>query len=1741
MDIINYKIIECDRLSSQDVKILGIDADNKSSWTNIINPIQLKKGDQINLEQCIISQKGADSNSIEFNGENKNSIDDNFSLLEIGFYLNNNAVNTLGLPYGKETGDPVQITTKTEFDTSTYLTNSDGHNVPNSYYIKATYQHPISNPNYTNQGIKLDEFVSINPFQYIDNTKYVKIDPSYAGWGRDPNTGKRLFTKCKLMTECIPLKLKEGFLNPNSVADKLTLQLQRTLPAKDDIKTPKMNNGYDQEILADKKEVKQLIYNTNVNSNHDELKKLYTFNGYTYKSIYANFYHDDYGETRYNIDPIYSNLCVQNPYKYVFGVNLICETDVWIQNNLERNSDSADPLFGTDNNINPVDMRLYYPVFFWSNYLYNGEIDNNINNWDIYCPSSLSIDNNGDGPITGNILTLRTSLNYNDSLEFDRIYIGSSLNTSFTKALVFNENKNLIVIDQQPIMFAIDYPIVYQNGQPFDYKLIIMWNIVPTLSICDIWTNNKNGKNITITNKNFSNYNDINDGVIQLTSDELNINWYLSFTNKLFTQGTIINKNEHANSSPIANFTLSEDFTINITTLTNGYNLPNVGLSPNRLIWTDDQQTPILIKQFPTLQNVNIVWFNNTVFNYDFYITNRDGNPAIPEGHIYFAFNNRSEEGLCYGKWFVENNPNTSLEGYGTFELNSILGTITTTDSNTNPSIRVFTNGGETIYNFSDCNIKPSNISKIIPTGWTLLDDKKINALVNGTIVNNTKFFHLTTENSMPANYNGTSTIPSKNYNLINGDTATITTSQNIRLKNSTSRLVKHQVLITNIKLTWENIYIIEEWIKYNKIYNGNKTKKSEILKDNNNYYVNVDIGRTNDDLINTTQPNDTFPVVPAYLKDKSTMGISDGIDSDKNIGAVCPHTKADINNRQEIQIRATFFDKYYDENEVHYEGLFTNRYNEINQNTYGYASLVEEDLPTIKDKIDYLRKKNIGIIPLGGGLNIKSDGLEEVFTIGFLVHKNYVRNELLKIQNLTYFGFSPMFCDSPQLVPMSRFNSSGFQTGTAPSNGNDDIRNMANFINIGSVNPTITFNQNFSQYQLSDFHTPTYQNEYNSSADDAGKIVARLQDQTILFPSWFQNMPINSSIYNPPNTWGISNLGINDSQSGIFIHNIYGQKSNILNDVVDKDDTNAIEITPNNYYDCLWFKLGFTYYDLIPIKFLDNDFRNRFYDLYYNNVDNIEYRQLALKPFTTNSDIGISEAISTNIFGFDSQSPSNNQTSLIGKPRFGLGYNNNQEVALEVSSAFMSATSIPVQISTPYYRIYTNLPIHNLNYQNDGNNLSCVGLGLRNYASSSFYYSYAMSYNATITKDVTITEIKTEIRNIDGVVARNLGDKSSVIYKITQQQTIGSPQTPQEIELLQQINNELKENNKIETKENFFERLKLEQGEMQESKQNEMTTNLTEEQQAMENLIYNIKLKIIQKIVNNSIVNIKKGERPPRDVVNDTLRDIAKNLATYFYDNRDKLRNIENKLYNEGERAINSPSFKNFIKTLRGFMVNVEGELIRSNTPLPRGSFVIDDLGSRIILDTINNSITQKGKIPLTTELESLVSNLFQDSQNIKIIGELKRKEIINTIDKFNPLKVRYKLGEKNTKLPKNIEKFLKNELKIKEVDMKKIATNKNLKNLIQIYKQAQETIEPEQKYISLNSIFKILENMGINISMQKIQKTLGLIKKKQNQEDQQRVKTTETEKSNDDTSNTKKDDSNIKQDDSNIKQEKE
>lgn len=1553
MNIQKFNIIEADRMTSQKVKINGVSANNKASWVNNIKPINLKKGDVVNLETAIISQKGANSDSIEFSGDGFEELADNFLLTQIGFYLNHQGTNSLGIPFIDDL-QPTNIK-KTRYNDD----RLDGDLIDNSYYSAEFYRY-FDGEGYTNPNpadvYNIDSVKGINPYQTVDGAKYAKIKSNFLGWTRGADGTSGDLPVCELEVSNIPLNLKKGFLNPQNIANNITLQLQQTLPLKSD--DPDFNSliaPNTRRYMTDYGSITNPLPNEVLN----EREIQFHMNGYCNITTTANLFTTDYANNNPTHHPIYNNLFVENPYRYVYGVNLIQNTDTYrLNEDPNTNTDSADPFFG--NNFGATNKNRFtadYPVFLYS--YYRNQPDNvnppldpdDPNNYKTYYPRNLSSVDSGGVGLT--VINVKTSRLIKENIQYDRLYIQQQNTQLLSRCLVFI-NGVFRVVNQNSQMNIANYPTTYHNDT--------------------------GPKNL----------------------------YYIYFV--LY---------------PI--FELMADF--------------------------KDQYGNVV-----SVKNMNALTLNEPIMRID------------GDGYSFrLRINNiRNLNGNIY------DNTNTFNIGNWNYNKNTKKLTTNITDnayvSNTTPTV-----------------LYPQKPEKLIECGWYAMT---FPTWWGGHpnleyFPDNIQFITQTSRNIPLIGLTG----PELGTHNVDDETFTLTEKQNQITYKYHSRLRENQLIITNMKFNLKNIKIIEKFFKYNKIYDGNETDKNSIREDVENYYVNIDLGRTAPE----TSKTDFYlnqPVIAGYMEDNGVIGVNDSTTPD--FGNINPRLNFHNSKyKQQVQIKCNYQEKYDDINYVVYEGV--NNVDDDEELNYAYASLiVEDDKERLKEELEYIKNNNIGIIPLftQGALKIVNGGDLVNYTIGFLVKKDYIDNELFAIQNHTYFGVSPSPLDIKQIVSMNHDNPAyAVFSGGPPYTQQNNLGDYCNYINVGATTPTLTFNTQFQKFQWSLLHTPVYQNKFNSSQDDVGDIVARLNDDKIIYKNyWMDHQPDGTALDNTK-IITIRNSGINDTQCGIFLNNAYLQNKNQQTVILRPED--GVEINYENFYNSLFFKLGFTLYDLFPYKYSEDDFKNRFNDLYHNALINIKDRPLSLRPFTTNSDITINASTASNIYGLSSD--------YVSQAQFNLGYANQNRVALKVESAFMTATSIPVQISTAFYRIYTDLPIHTLKYQNDGSNLSCIGIALRNYSSSSFYYSYGVSYAGTITKDITITDIKTEIRNTNGKIADNISDNSTIIYKISSSQVLDQEQeTPPDnpvLDVLEEIKGELQDRNeKIGLGEradnNIQDELRNDVDEYIEAQPNQQNQN-----RLIQNLINSLQVQIIQNLVSNTEIPasfLSKRGKPTPDDLNDAIRSMASGISQYFNDNYDKLFKVADIIAKKGRNAYNDKFVKDFMSELGKFRINADGKLVQDINPTP-SLFKISRDGAEEILRNITNNPqllenkSIQSKSSLTTNLVPLINDLLTKSNQLKLDM---------TDYGFDAVRVKYKTmseAQAENLLRDPLPKFLKEGLDIDDSNIKKIRMSKNYRNFGDLYKRAQEEKDPERKYLLLRALTNNLQRLGVRVPSKQLLEVYG------------------------------------------------
>ena len=160
---------------------------------------------------------------------------------------------------------------------------------------------------------------------------------------------------------------------------------------------------------------------------------------------------------------------------------------------------------------------------------------------------------------------------------------------------------------------------------------------------------------------------------------------------------------------------------------------------------------------------------------------------------------------------------------------------------------------------------------------------------------------------------------------------------------------------------------------------------------------------------------------------------------------------------------------------------------------------------------------------------------------------------------------------------------------------------------------------------------------------------------------------------------------------------------------------------------------------------------------------------------------------------------PDSTDNTLKGTPDYTLGYVQFQKLALSVETDILRAQNLPSRIENPYYIIYSNLPTNG--YSTNGNTMNAIAYVYKQYKTADFYYSYASSYNATLTQDTPISMIRTAIYNSNGELAQNIGSKSVFFYKATINLTLPEPEPAptEETVLLKSINKEINKMNDLQ------------------------------------------------------------------------------------------------------------------------------------------------------------------------------------------------------------------------------------------------------------------------------------------------------------------------------------------------------
>lgn len=336
------------------------------------------------------------------------------------------------------------------------------------------------------------------------------------------------------------------------------------------------------------------------------------------------------------------------------------------------------------------------------------------------------------------------------------------------------------------------------------------------------------------------------------------------------------------------------------------------------------------------------------------------------------------------------------------------------------------------------------------------------------------------------------------------------------------------------------------------------------------------------------------------------------------------------------------------------------------------------------------------------------------------------------------------------------------------------DARNFLNYVNLGAVNPSISFDTDFSRFSISGLNTPLFIGN-GLTTDDTLEFTPsdNPQQQTLMIngshqiaPSRTKNLgsvPAGSPAGTAVNIIRVGQYGkarqaynsIIDSQSGISIESI---------SVYDGDDNlikfSSEDLTSQNdylYHDTLFDKMGFDL-DTLITKFGSSEafFRNPSI-IVPNNTYEIQLRH-TLKPMTTGASLN---ANSGQTFSVNSESA----------PLFDLGGDTLRQIKPDTEQGEITAKRLASKFDFSYLCVYSSLISEGtdtiyIGGSDNQSRLSCMTYLTRENNESDFFYQGEKGFNFTATKDFVITDITTDIRLPNGE-RPILNASSTIIYKI--------------------------------------------------------------------------------------------------------------------------------------------------------------------------------------------------------------------------------------------------------------------------------------------------------------------------------------------------------------------------------------
>ena len=396
----------------------------------------------------------------------------------------------------------------------------------------------------------------------------------------------------------------------------------------------------------------------------------------------------------------------------------------------------------------------------------------------------------------------------------------------------------------------------------------------------------------------------------------------------------------------------------------------------------------------------------------------------------------------------------------------------------------------------------------------------------------------------------------------------------------------------------------------------------------------------------------------------------------------------------------------------------------------------------------------------------------------------------------------------NPSLIPTNN-DEHPYRFPPPPGITRERIENNTNFIWCGANNPLCSYDNQTQRFNFSNLQTNVFFAQVDAPATsfsdgvDAGVQCARIN---VAFDEDKDIHTHNNNVTAAAN-YSQKNTGIQDRQSGIFIHKVWlppmnwkkPDNINLINYTNNESMTKTsqnhyevvkdlIEADEDNYAGCLLDKMGYGIEQFIPHYGKQS---NRYNESTKNNP--IVGPTQGVRPTMTNNLVDTSVDTDMNVYYRATD------ISFNGSLVYSLGFLNGNSVNIQTQSAILPARRIPSLVSAPYYRIVTDLV--SSEYYNSGNfTTNTAFVCLKNYLSNNFAYASSSDYYVPVFKNKTITSVNIQIFNGSTNRLAKVGKDTSVIFKVVRSITVptlesiiasnepASDNTSGEIEDLKQI-----------------------------------------------------------------------------------------------------------------------------------------------------------------------------------------------------------------------------------------------------------------------------------------------------------------------------------------------------------------